>query len=310
MLNNELGQELSQISLTGVRALVLLGLLIQAPRSLEEIKEEFLKYKIMEEGHSYDIIRIDLNTLRSMGCDISRADKRTNNKFVLLKHPFEFNITEDEIKILKRAFNKVKENAELELLIKYQELFKKIADQISDESIKEQLLGISALKKYSMDMISKLQADCRNKRTITLTYKSPVSNKPTEKEVVAQQLAFRNDKIYLLGFNKSDNESVMLNIKRILKIISSKDCDDTINKKPIIIKFKLTKFGVTGMDKNEKILSVGENEEFIIEGTYHNKFIASQRILSFGSACTVIEPQDFKEHIIELIKKMREIYNG
>lgn len=310
MLNNELGQELCQISLTGVRALVLLGLLIQAPRSLEEIKEEFIKYKIMEEGHSYDIIRIDLNTLRSIGCEISRADKRTNNKFVLLKHPFELNLNEDEIKILKRAFNKVKETAELDLLIKYQELFTKIADQISDENIKEQLLSISALNKYSMDMISRLQADCQSKKTITLTYKSPVSNKPSEKEVIAQQLVFRNEKIYLLGFNKSDKESVMLNIKRILKIISSKDSDDTINKKPLTIKFKLTKFGVSGLNKNEKILSANEAEDFIIEGAYHNEFIATQRILSFGSACTVIEPQDFKEHIIELIKKMRDIYNG
>ena len=310
MLNNELGQELCQISLTGARALVLLGLLIQAPRSLEEIKEGFLKYKIMEESHSYDIIRIDLNTLRTMGCEISRADKRTNNKFVLLKHPFEFNITEDEIKFLKRAFNKVKETADLELLIKYQELFTKIAEQISDENIKEQLLSISVLKKYSMDVLNKLLAYCKNKATVTLLYKSPVSNKPTEKEIVTQQLIFRNDKIYLLGFNKSDKESVMLNIKRILKIISGKDSDDTTNIKPITIKFKLTKFGVTGLDKNEKILSAGESEDFIIEGEYHNKFIATQRILSFGSACTVIEPQDFKEHIVELIKKMREIYNG
>ena len=79
--------ELNQISLTGMRALILVGLLIKAPRSLEEIKETFINYNIMEKSHSNDIIRIDLNTLRAMGCEISRASIKTNYKYVLTKHP-------------------------------------------------------------------------------------------------------------------------------------------------------------------------------------------------------------------------------
>ena len=34
--------ELNQISLTGMRAIVLIGLLIEAPRTLEEIREKFI----------------------------------------------------------------------------------------------------------------------------------------------------------------------------------------------------------------------------------------------------------------------------
>ena len=60
--------ELNQISLTGTRSLVLVGLLMKAPRSLEEIRKAFIELKIMEPEHSDDILRIDLNTLRTMGC--------------------------------------------------------------------------------------------------------------------------------------------------------------------------------------------------------------------------------------------------
>ena len=101
--------ELCQVSLTGMRAIVLIGLLLQRPLSLEEIKEEFLNLNLVEEDSSTDIIRIDLNTLKTMGCEISRADKKTNGKFVLTKHPFLLDITSDEVLVFKKIYKKIKD---------------------------------------------------------------------------------------------------------------------------------------------------------------------------------------------------------
>lgn len=310
VLKTDIGQDLCQISLTGLRALTLLGLLIQAPRSLEEIKQEFVKYKITEESNSYDILRIDLNTLKLMGCEISRADKRTNNKYVLLSHPFELDIDKNDISILKKTFTKIKESANIKLLIQYYMLFKKLSEQTSNVEIKEQLLGISPLKKYDLDKINEIQEYCENKKTLNILYKTPVKNVLEEKAVVAQELVFKNDKLYLYGYDKSKKESVILNLKRILKIISTKDDDNSIDAPSVKIRFKLTNFGVAGLGKNESIISGDFENGFIIEGVYHNDFVATQRILSFGASCTVYEPQDFKEHIVELLRKMRNTYNG
>ena len=94
--------DLNQISLTGTRAIVLLGLLIMKPRSMEEIRQAFISLKIMEKSHTCDIIRIDLNTLKHIGCKISRADSKTDKKYILIDHPFALKITEDEIKLLKK----------------------------------------------------------------------------------------------------------------------------------------------------------------------------------------------------------------
>ena len=303
-------RDLCQVSLTGIRALTLLGLLIQAPRSLEEIKEEFVKHNIMDESNSYDILRIDINTLKTMGCQISRADKRTDNKYVLLKQPFELELNDNEIKLLKRALNKVKETADIDFLLKCDELFKKIAQNMTDANTKEILIGLSPLKKYKVELINALKSDCQNKNVLTLCYKSPTSKMVEEKEIAAQSLEFKNDKIYLYGYDKFKKESVTLNIKRILKILSRSGSDSTIESKPIKIKFKLTSFGISGLDENEKIISGDIQEGFVIEGIYHNEFVATQRMLSFGPACTVCEPQDFKERIVKVLKEMREIYNG
>ena len=93
-----------QISLTGVRAIVLLAFLNTKPCTFEEIKEFFISSNIVDREYSIDTIRIDLNTLKYIGCEISKATKRTNNKYVLLSHPFQLTFNEDEIATLAKIY--------------------------------------------------------------------------------------------------------------------------------------------------------------------------------------------------------------
>jgi hypothetical protein len=88
------------------------------------------------------------------------------------------------------------------------------------------------------------------------------------------------------------------------------ESDDLYTTQPVVVRFKLTEFGVLGLTDDEKIESGDKSNGFVICGKYHNRFIAVQRILSFGAKCTIIEPEDFKEHIIQVLKKMKEVYNG
>lgn len=310
MISNVVKEDLCQISLTGIRSLVLLELLINSPMSLEEIRAEFMKYKIMDGSNSDDILRIDINTLRTMGCVISRADHRTNNKFVLLDHPFKINITKEEVSVIKRAFNKIKENSDISVLILYDNLFKKIVPHIADDNIKEQFLGISPLKKYSSEIINELKTACDNHQVIKFLYRMPSTSKETEKELFADKIKLQNDKLYIFGVDKKSGESVYLNIRRILKIISVNKSDEPYSKEPLAVKFKLKEFGISGLADNEEIISGDMSDGFVICGHYHNKFLATQRVLSFGSNCTIIEPEDFKENVIEVLKKMRDVYSG
>lgn len=303
-------EDLSQISLTGIRSLVLLGLLAKAPRSLKEIRDAFIKYNIMDEDNSDDILRIDINTLKSMGCEISRADHRTNNKYVLLNHPFKINFSKEEVSVLKRIFNKIKEDADVSLIMQYDELFSKIALHVSDNEIKELLLGISPLKGYKADILNELKIACEKKNLVCLLYKIPETGKEEEKNIVAEKTVLQHNKFYLYGIDKDTGRSVYLNVKRIIEIISQNSNNEIIHKEPVVVKYHLKKFGISGLEENEMILSGDVPEGFIIEGRYHNEFLAIQRVLSLGSDCTVIEPEDFQKKIVNILKKMREIYNG
>lgn len=294
--------ELNQVSLTGLRGIVLLGLLIEAPRSLKEIREIFTDLNIFEPEHSDDILRIDINTLKASGCEITKANAKTGFKYRLLKHPFSLNILKDEIHVIKKAYKKIKDSSNIELILKYDELFKKLAEYIDDSEAKETLRGLSVLKTFDTEFIQDLIEDCRQNRTLRLSYRTPQAKDDSQKEVCAHRIVFQNDKIYLYGFDLIRKKSVVLNIKRIGAILAR------FSGKYTTVKFFLKNFGVTGIEENEVILE-NRDDGYIIEGRYYNDFLAAQRILSFGANCTVLEPQEFREKIIQKLINMRNVYN-
>ena len=180
--------ELNQISLTGTRSLVLVGLLMKAPRSLEEIRKAFIELKIMEPEHSDDILRIDLNTLRTMGCEISRSSAKTGYKYVLTKHPFSLNITSEEVSLLRKIYKRVKDNCDMALLLKYDELFRKLAFHVMDDEIREEFIRaikngnrqelMKAVQKsdalltatWNMDAVANIIDDIHNEETVPIYY--------------------------------------------------------------------------------------------------------------------------------------------
>lgn len=301
--------ELNQISLTGVRSIVLAGLLIMKPRSLDEIRKAFIELNIMEDENSDDILRIDLNTLKAMGCEISRASAKTDFKYVLGKHPFSFKTDITAINVIKKAYNHVKTNADIIDIIGYDDLFRKIASRICDDEPREALLGISVLKHFDVQMVKDLLHDCAQRRTISLLYKKTSSADEGEKEIVAQKLVFQNDKIYLYGYDLKKQDSVVLLVSRIRSILARKLEKTNVEPELIKVCYLLETSALKKLQEGEIIIDVKDNQ-FVIEGSYHNEFLAAQRILSYGSKCVVTEPGNFRETIITKLKEMRKAYGN
>ena len=308
MLKEAEKNDLCQISLTGLRALVLLSMLVSKPCSLEEMHQRFVELNVMENENSTDIIRIDMNTLRNMGCEISRADKNTDNKYVLGKNPFSLNITPDEINVIRRAYKKATKNSDIVTLLKYDTLFRKLAENVSDVDMKEALYGLSTLKSYNIEILKEYLNCCENNQILKLLYQSPASKSYREMEIFAQNLINKNDKIYLYGIDTKESRAVTLNVKRIKCVLSAQKASKNPKLQPFSVKYKLVGHLEDELDSSEKILS-GHDDEFIVSGEYHNSFTALQRVLSFGASCTVIEPKEFRGNIIEILKRMKEVYN-
>lgn len=307
MLKTVTKAELNQISLTGFRSIALIGLLIIAPRSLKEIRKIFLKLNVIDEKNSDDMIRVDISTIKAFGCEILRPCAQTNHKYILTKHPFNIPITIEQINIIKRIYNKIKKTSNIKKLIEYDDLFKKISSFIFDEELKEAFAGISALRYYDTELIKKLNSCCKNRYDVTISYHTPSRKEESIKNISTIKLIYKNDKVYLYGYDTDKERLVTLNLNRIKALISKCKKQGNVIPNGYSIKYKLLDYK-NGMLENNERITEKQNDYVIVQGTYYNDFYAIQRVLSLKEKCVVLEPENFKEIIVEKLKEMSKIY--
>ncbi len=95
------------MSLTGYRTLVILTALIESPKSNDEINECLFNNQYIKEKFSSDTLRIYINSLRAIGCEITRANKSNNQKYKLTSHPFSYDIPKSQLKALSKVYKTV-----------------------------------------------------------------------------------------------------------------------------------------------------------------------------------------------------------
>lgn len=300
--------ETKQISSTGARALLVLVALLLGPKTFKEMKEFLVDCGFADAQYSIDTLRMDLNTLKAVGCDIKKATKNNDNKYSVLSHPFRLNITSLEVFYLKEAYNAITETCSTQTLLNYHYLFEKLGSIASCQSAREDLLGISLLKGINTEIVQELARDENHRNKIKLEYQSDKS-KTSIYDITLEKIKPRNKKLYVFCYNHTTKKRSFLNIARIKRIISR--CFDKNSEFGLDthVKFELKRAYLYPLETNEVVLETND-DKYIIHGRYYNEFIAMQRILSFGKDCVVIEPLEFRELIIEKLLEMREVYAG
>ena len=133
-------------NLTGVRVLVLFTLLLESPKTAEEINEYFKIHKYPYNDFSIDTLRNDLKSLRDSGCIISRADKSYGNKYHMLSNPFELNISISIVKSLWKIYDRICNCLNCYEILQFDKLFQSLSIYSKNDYIAEQLRSIYLLK--------------------------------------------------------------------------------------------------------------------------------------------------------------------
>lgn len=295
-----------QVSMTGARALILLLALMEGEKTFEEIRDLFIESGFSEKQYSIDTVRIDINTLKQIGCKITKATKRNNHKYRLISQPMVLSLNEENVSVLKSLYKKALSNMVPEKIVAYHKLFTKLADMVEDEEIKVRLYNISILKSYDIELLEELVLDAKKNNKIKILY-HPAGTTEYEYDITLEKISVRNGKLYIYCYNHTMRQRMFLKFERIKAIL----CKMFDKGSPIgldtCVKFKLKNHRDYIFEDIETIIE--EHEDYaIVEGRYFNEFIAIQRILSFGADCTVLEPSEIKKAVIQKLKEMRSIY--
>lgn len=297
------------MSFTAFKALLIFSLLLEAPRSYNDIIEYFANHDYINEKISIDTARVYINSLRMAGCVIEKTNRAEGSKFVLISHPFELEIPPEQIKVFAKIYKTVSKNISIEELIMLEKFLRKLCKNIKNPEFKQILDKISPLTGFNIKLLEDLLACCRKKNQITIEYNSPHSGIKAM-EIICDKMDFENSKLYLYGTSIEYEQSTYLQVGRIIKILDIKLIKNEININEIRALYTVNANSQELQLKgNERIVSINNNQT-LIEAISSNKFALKQRILSFGSACKVIEPSDLREEIIETLKQMRAGYQS
>lgn len=299
--------DLLQLNMTGMRIIVLFSLLLESPKTVEEINEAYDKNPLIKDKVSYDTIRNDINALRDAGCVIARTTK-SNNKYILQVHPFDLEISTSVLNALKKVYNKIYSTLSFEKLFEFDVFFKVLSDYVKNDEIKEALLKISKISNINKAILKDLLNYCSKRNQITILYKSQTG---TLKEhcVICEKVAFRHDKLYFFGVDLTYGKNVFYMVNKIDKILDVNLKSEKREFKKFKAKYKILNISLDNylLSKNEKLLEVDGND-LIIEAETDNDFIMFQNILNFGKNCVVLEPLELKNMIIENLKLIRKKY--
>lgn len=301
-----LRQSTTNISLTAYRAIKILKLLLQKPCSHDDIVNYLQEDENTARYTSDDTVRITLNSLKAVGCDISRPTPSNNYKYILKSHPYVFNINKSQLKIISDIFKNLLKQGDWKLILDILEVLDKLSANFSDE-FKNFKRPFAKVQPAVLKIVKDTQI--LNKELI-ITYFSSSAKTKQVINIEVQNIFSENGKIYIYAWYPKRNKYAYFNLEKISEIHSIKPLSNTHNdyiyKVVYKIKNELTKDFDCAFD--EKILEKNNNE-IIVEALVKSEFKIIQRLLSFGTYFEIIEPVFLKEIISRKITEIQEVYN-
>lgn len=286
------------------RLFFIINFLLKDSLSISEIVSELEKNNIFSTPRD---IQNDLNKLELVGFDVTKSKRNKNGvHYKILKTPFKFDFTDNDIYLVKNILKESNENPEklklfFEKIVLYNGLtFEDFFSKPIDKNNKGYIENRDILKK-AVD----------KQALVKILYKSIISN--VEKEHEGFAIKFTRDekgteRVFLFFPNK--DQLLEFNIERIV----SKPIVDEYTTNKLKISEKIAVFKLYGqaakayhLIKSEEILS--ETEDYkIIKTNYINNFSIIQRLFKYGELCEILEPLDLRQEIASKIKTLFERY--
>ena len=297
------------MSFTGYKALLLFSLLTEGPKSYEEICEYFFNHPYLREKISIDTLRVYINSLRRIGCEVKRfrGDDKIS-RYVITAHPFELKLSDEQIQSVIKIYKSIIKNMDVKELLSMERFFEKIGSYIKNDDFIADIRKISMLRDIDKKLLEDLLDCCDRKEQIVIQYNSPNSGEKSI-ELIADKIDSSNGKIYLYGtgFEYMQYGSFLVSrIKKINEIKVEKTIPENLKEFRITYTLECSPDKLNPAD-NEKIIEK-HNNYAVIEMKTSNDFLAKQKLLEYGPICKVLEPESFKNDFIKLLKDMKAGY--
>lgn len=303
------------ISKTGYRALFLLRLLLTQSYSRDELTAIFANDPFIGKDLSEDTITNTINALRNAGCIIPKPNKKNNFKYSITSHPFSMTISANNAMYFHELRKGIIAIGDWQLIESVNNLYSKLADFVEDKYSKELLTKKHPLRDINKKVLQDLIIATKKKVTVTLCYRSARKNELESLKFLPDFIQFENEKLYVWGYSYHYENIGYLRIDKIKSVNFVDYSDNTTVYEKYLNLVKKVRYALTGLSSHtfqesrfEKII---KRDEFsiLVEASVYSEFNFIQKILSYGQECKIIGPEDFKKHLVKILKDIRAGYD-
>lgn len=296
------------MAFTGFKSVLVFSALVDGPKSYKELTEIVHSHPYLKEKISVDSLRIYINTLQSIGCQIEKSKIDGITKFFIINHPFNLRFDDKQIKSILKIYNAISKSIEVEDLVSLQQFFDKISNYVENEKLKIKLKNLSPLNNIDKTLIDNLVKHARDNSEIVVSYNSANSGIKNI-TIIIDKVYINNGKLYISGFNSEYNDYSSFLVSKIIKIVSINLKNKTLDVPQLTVGYKYENdYGEKLELISEETLIKSEGNVDFVEIKSKNKFDIMQRIMILSRKCTVLYPEDFRNFIIANLKKMKEGY--
>ncbi|MCM1010514.1 MAG: hypothetical protein NC390_06530 [Fusobacterium sp.] len=292
------------------KALIVFQLLMESPKTLDQLCEALKKTPYIKPTISKDTLRVYINSFKVAGCNVVKKltkEKRREYAYFIEDNPFRPIISEAQTKKLFEIYDIIMYNMTFEELLNVDLLFQKFNHCLKNEYFAELYEKHSLLKEMDFEMLRTLEQCCKENSLVTVLYNSPRSGLK-EIPIVAHKMKVQNYKLYIEGFGLEYKEEAIFLVNRIAKItniVPSEEVnlpqDNAIN---VICEFYDTQ---TPLEDNETVVDTDTRIRTVIHKTT-NKLLSIQRFLQLADSCKILEPVEFREEFINALKSAKGNY--
>lgn len=296
------------VSLSGLRTLLVYRILLEGPKTLDEIRDILSKIEFLHEDLSDDTLRTCINNLREAGCQITKATKLNDYKYNLISNPLEFNISDDEIYALKNVFQRILDSNSLTDLEKFEKFIYKLINFIADKETKDKLNGLILIGKINPVIYKQMYNFCLKKSMVTMRYLTAGSEFSKEIKLICNKMFIRSGKIYFEGYSLVNKKYQFLLLERVESVISEKKFEIQNQQEDCCAVCEIYDINFKPQE-NETVINTYE-KHFTVKFIEKNSFILRQKILSYGNLCKVIYPYELQNRISNILEEMIKIYDN
>jgi predicted DNA-binding transcriptional regulator YafY len=316
---------------TAYRVFKLLQWLTVAPLTFKQINQRFQAETKIKQSISQDTVWLYLNTLKLLGCELSRPSASNQFTYQLISHPFGLPLNSETLEVLALLKQELEDVLSYKQQLTLDQLAKALIN-ISNTSDKNQDRCRYFETAHSVDYapfedtIATLEEAIEQELLLKLLYSSPVKG-DSLLEVLPQELYYNNGTLLLLACREGFEEASQLRVDRIIRVDKreatppdneaepawAKTCREKRQTEPSIklqvICPSLNAWLPLAKQEEVKLLEA-KPHACLLEVTLntHNEFALIQRLLQLPFPFEVLSPESLKQKLQQQLTPMHHYY--